>query len=132
MTRLQDWQLRFAAFAKERASMPFAWGSNDCCLFAADAVLALTGKDWGADYRGGYDDAKRALRAMPAGGLREVASRALGEPVSPLLAAVGDVVLMESEGRELLAICNGTSAIGPGADGLTSIDMEAALAAWKV
>lgn len=112
--------------------MAFAWGQNDCCLFAADAVLAMTGADLAGDYRGSYDDVKSALRVMPQGGLREVATRALGEPISSLMAAVGDVVLMMNEGRELLAICNGTSAIGPGPAGMAVLGMESALAAWKV
>ncbi|MDN8617879.1 DUF6950 family protein [Variovorax ginsengisoli] len=130
--RRSDWQQRFSAFAAERRGMAFAWGQNDCCLFAADAVLAMTGDDWGADYRGTYDDVKSALRVMPEGGLREVATRALGEPVTPLMAAVGDVLLMMNEDRELLAICNGVNAIGPGPSGIVVLGMESALAAWKV
>lgn len=34
-----------------RRSVPFAWGSNDCRLFAADAVQAMTGVDHAAELR---------------------------------------------------------------------------------
>lgn len=130
--RLPDWQLRLAAFYKERASMPFEWGRNDCCMFAADAVAAMTGWDFAAEVEG-YTTALQAERVLKArGGLRAVASDALGDPIPPLMATVGDVVLMENEGRELLAICNGTNAIGPGAEGVAVLDMAAALAAWRV
>lgn len=113
--------------------MPFAWGVNDCCLFAADAVIALTGDDVAADVRGTYSDALGAGRLIEArGGLAAIATAALGAPVLPVFAAVGDVVLLLNEGRELLVICNGTSAVGPGVAGMMALGMEAAIAAWKL
>jgi hypothetical protein len=131
--RLPDWQLRFAKFAASRQRMPFAWGSNDCCFFAADAVYAITGEDFGAAWRGRYDSAATAaITLKDCDGLRAVATFALGAEIGIGYASVGDVVLVENAGREMLAICNGTSAIGPGANGITSIDMTAALAAWRV
>jgi hypothetical protein len=130
--RLADWQLRLAEFVKARAPMPFVWGENDCCLFVADAIEAMTGADPAAPVRG-YDSALGAHRLIEgAGGLRELVSQLLGEPVSPLMAGVGDAVLLDNEGRELLAICNGTSAIGPSESGLAVLSMEAARVAWKV
>jgi len=124
--------MRLAEFAQQRAPMPFAWGKNDCCLFAADAVLAMTGVDHAAQLRG-YSTALGAQRKIEvAGGLRDLVVQILGEPVSPLMAAVGDVVLVENEGRELLAVCNGTSAIAPGPHGMVALDMAAALSAWKI
>lgn len=56
MTRVEDWPERLAAFIEQRRKMPFAWGSNDCALFAADAVCAITGVDLGEPFRGRYDD----------------------------------------------------------------------------
>lgn len=130
--RRQDWQLRFAEFATARRSMPFEWGKNDCCLFAADAVLAMTGKDPAEPLRG-YSSALAAQRLIDeAGGLHELASRFLGKSVSPLMAGTGDVALLLNEGRELLAVCNGANAIGPGPHGMAVLGMESALAAWKV
>jgi len=41
-------------FLLARAAVPFAWGSNDCCLFPADAILAGTGVDLADDFRGRY------------------------------------------------------------------------------
>lgn len=49
-----------------------------------------------------------------------------------MLAAVGDVVLIENEGRDLLAVCNGVNAIAPGPDGFVSLEMSAARVAWKI
>lgn len=133
MTRLQNWQTTFAEFAAARASMPFVWGSNDCCLFAVDAVLAMTGKDHGVGWRGTYTTAAGAVRRVAKhGGLSQIATDALGEPVSPLMAGVGDVVLCINAGRELLAICNGGTALAPGERGMEVLGMDAAIAAWRV
>lgn len=112
--------------------MPFEWGKNDCCLFAADAIKAMTDADPAEPLRG-YSSALAAQRLVEeAGGLQEFVSQFLGEPVSPLMAAVGDVVLLENEGRDLLGICNGTNVIGAGAHGLSVLGMGSARAAWKI
>lgn len=131
--RLPDWQARFAELCEERRSTPFAWGSHDCCLWAADCVQAITGNDFAASYRGRYDDAKGAAELLVhAGGVGAIASAALGAPVPVSRATVGDVVLVQQEGRKALAACNGSAALATGPHGLVSIGMDAALAAWKV
>lgn len=133
LTRLPDWQSRFAAFASSRRAMPFAWGSNDCSLFAADAVLAITGRDLAADLRGTYDSARGASRILhERGGMRAIATAALGPEVATGFAAVGDVLLMNTPEGEGLAICNGGHAIGAGPHGALVMPLAAAVAAWKV
>lgn len=130
--RRHDWQIRFSDFVQTRARLPFTWGSNDCCLFAADAVEAITGIDHAAALRG-YDSAVSAQRLIEArGGIRQIAIDALGVEIAPEFAAVGDLVLLENAGRELLAVCNGTCALAPGEDGMAVLNMTAALAAWRV
>lgn len=130
--RRADWQIQLSVFAQAHAHMPFEWGRNDCCMFTVDAVLAMTGVDHGAQFRG-YSTAFAAARVVEQqGGIRQLAIDAWGEPVSPLRAGVGDVVLVINEGREVLAVCNGTTAIGPGPDGIAVMNMSAATAAWKI
>lgn len=130
--RRADWQSRLAAFVQARAHMPFAWGRNDCCLFTVDAVQAMTGIDHASRFRG-YSTALGAARVVERqGGIRQLAIDAWGEPVPALRAGVGDVVLVVNEGRELLAVCNGTTAIGPGPDGIAVMGVDAAVAAWKI
>jgi hypothetical protein len=133
MSRLRDWQERLEALIASRIDAPFAWGVNDCCLFAADAVFAMTGHDPAADARGTYSDERSAMRVLrDMGGLEGIAStRAGGEEISPMRARVGDVVLGKLD-RECLGICGGATWHGPGADGLVSAPMTAALKAWRV
>ena len=107
--------------------------SSDRSLWAADAVQALAGVDFASAWRGTYSSATGAARLLAElGGVRAIASAALGEPVPVAFAAVGDVVLIEQAGRELLAVCNGGTALCVGPDGLAPVGMEAALAVWKV
>ncbi|WP_291015024.1 hypothetical protein [Hydrogenophaga sp.] len=133
MSRLHTWQTRFAVLCMERKVVPFEWGKNDCCLWAADAVLAITGKDFAEGLRGTYATTAEAARMLArVGGVRQLATDVLGDPVSPLHAAVGDVVLFEDAGRELLAVCNGGTALAVAESGLEPLPMSAALAAWRV
>jgi hypothetical protein len=133
MTRLPDWQTRFALLCIERRARAFAWGQHDCCLWAADAVRSLTGQDFAADLRGTYATAAEASRVLKKlGGVRGIATAALGASVAPAFAAVGDIVLMQQDGRELLAACNGLEALCAGDAGLAPASMQQALAAWKV
>jgi hypothetical protein len=138
--RLPDWQKRFAEFGQARASMPFSWGSNDCCLFAAHAVEAVTGRNPMAEFEA-YGTAagprrkalRRLLRAIDkAGGLRAFVTAHLGEPVSPRMAGVGDVVMVANEGDELVGVCNGVNVVAPGKDGMVCLSMSDAIAAWKI
>lgn len=130
--RRNDWQERFAAYLRARREMPFAWGTHDCCTFAAGAVEAISGRNPMAAIAPYADERTAARMVRDAGGLTPLASSLLGDPVTPLLAAVGDVVLLENGDRELLGICNGTTAIAAALDGMAAIEMTAALAAWKI
>ncbi len=42
LARTPGWPRRLSDLVAERHGAAFAWGSRDCCLWAADAVLALT------------------------------------------------------------------------------------------
>lgn len=133
MNRSHDWQIRLERFAWDRARMPFAWGTNDCAIFASDCVLAITGTDPAPRDLRGHRTAKEAYRAIAThGGLENIATEALGPSVMPSLASVGDVVLLEMAGRPAFAICNGSTALMPSRVGLVSVPMITALKAWKI
>lgn len=132
-TRLPDWPLRLEHFFAVRAPMPFSWGRNDCALFAADAVQAMTECDPAPAGLRGHTTAKQAYRALDRHhGLAAIATGALGEPIHPLRATVGDIVLLQVQGRDALAVCNGTTALMPSAHGVVSVSMEDASMAWRV
>lgn len=130
--RLPDWQLRLSEFGKARASMPFAWGSNDCCSFAAAAVEAITGSNPMRSVVPYSSEIGALRRISEAGGMAALASQYLGEPRPSLMAGVGDVVLVVNEEREMLGVCNGVNVMAPGEHGMVALNMNAAIAAWKI
>jgi hypothetical protein len=125
MNRLPDWPARLQAVVAARLCVPFAWGVHDCCLFGADCADACTGVDLAADFRGRYRCEREAYRLLHQlvgeGGVAALAASRLPREIAPAFAQRGDIglaVLPEHPGRPLLAVCNGTVWLGPGAAGL--------------
>lgn len=131
--RLPDWQLRLSKLCAERRNSAFLWGTHDCCLWAADCVLAITGEDPARDIRGTYRGALGAAEVLKAhGGIEALATAALGPAVAVSYAAVGDIVCIEVAGRKSLALCNGATVLATGLDRLECLGLDCAVCAWKV
>src|SRR5579875_1052465 len=114
LKRTQHWVTReLDAYLRDTASKPFAWGSNDCCLFAANAIEAMTGVDIADDFRGKYTDEASAfalIKLVTGGstvadaaaycankhGLKEWLNKD-GKP-TPLRALRGDLVVVDNAG----------------------------------
>ena len=127
--RLDNWEKLLNDYLSQVG--PFEWGANDCCLFAANGVLAMTGEDYAKPYRG-YKTAKGALGKLKDIGVNGVATKALGEPKPPTLAKRGDVVSFESGDGLALGLCIGAKIAAVGQDGLIMLPMNQALQAWSV
>lgn len=92
-----DWQQKLIDLVKAREFIPFDWGKYDCCLFAADVVLEMTGKDYASDFRGKYSSEIGAKRLLSkAGGLEVVLSASFDE-VEFNFAQRGDLVLVNTD-----------------------------------
>lgn len=131
--RHHDWQVRLEAFVRERMDMPFAWGTNDCAIFAADCVRAITGADVALPSLRLHRNEVQAARSLKKhGGLAGIATAALGQPIPAALAGIGDVVLSKACERDMLAICNGTTCMAPGPNGIVYLPMSTASKCWRV
>ena len=131
--RKQLWQLEFERFVAARQAMPFAWGSNDCATFAADCVLAITGVDVALPALRTHSTELQAARLLKKhGGVAGIATAALGAPVPVLTAQIGDVVLADAAGHDMLAICNGSTLMAPGPNGLVHLGLDQARQCWRV
>ena len=62
VTRKPDWQALLDAFLAEHQFDSFQYGRWDCCLFVCDAILAMTGVDPAAAYRGTYSSRAESRR----------------------------------------------------------------------
>lgn len=147
LARREHWATRaYHDFLLARARMPFAWGTNDCASFAADGILAITGVDLAADFRGKYSDEASALQAIRtiAGGATIAdaaawcaAQHELPEWKYPRMAQRGDLVVFRAAGQTQSGLVHLTGAhvVAPGQRGLhlmrTGIDAEI-LRSWHV
>lgn len=141
MTRYEDWPVRLNAYIESRRQMPFAWRDNDCCSFAIGAVEALTGERvWTVDWEPTEESAMAAIEA--AGGLVAAISKALGPAGQNWrMAARGDIVLGEIDGRRVPMLVVGDQLCGPGfvigvdgaviSEGLVFKPLREARLVWK-
>ncbi len=144
MTRVQHWDTRaLHDFLVKRVSMPFQWGANDCALFAADGIEAMTGTDIAADFRGRYTTELGAFRAIKtiANGTTVAdavaycaAKSGMAELEHPLKAQRGDLVVLEDAGRLIsgLVHLSGRHIAAVGESGLKRIAITAVKRAWRV
>lgn len=125
-------QERLAALFVERITAQFVWGRNDCCLFAADAVIAATGRD-PADGLRSYADAISAARLVKRlGGMAAIGDKSFGPRIAPAGAVFGDLGLVTNDGRECLAVFGGSAFHVPGEHGLTIVPIENCTIAWRM
>jgi len=62
--RIPTWEDALANYIAIKRHAPFEYGVNDCCLFAAGAVLEITGEDPMPEFRGKYDSLKGSLKVI--------------------------------------------------------------------
>lgn len=105
MKRSHDWPTELVQFLLAKRSEPFQWGANDCCLFAADAIIAMGGKDVASDVRGRYRTAigaRRIMKNLGAANVVELLTQRLGEPDGKLVR--GAIVAVESDGQQVAGV----------------------------
>jgi hypothetical protein len=156
------WQELLHNYLLRRQREAFQWGTMDCCLFACDAILELTGVDLAADFRGKYDSLLSAVRAMkrfttevtevteeitklpnyqitnsedPVEMVAIKIARIHGiEEVPVLMAQRGDILLLDSPLGKGLGILGlrGTHVHCAGPDGVVDVPLKECLRAWRI
>lgn len=133
MVRREDWPARLAEQIERARRRPFCYGEHDCFLFAANVVQAMTGEDPAAQLRGAYSDERSALETIARyGALRDVAIACFGAASDALCAKRGDIVMVQYNNVESLAVVLDHRAAGPGPLGLVYGHVSAALCCFKV
>lgn len=128
--RLDSWEKNLNAYLKTVG--PFEWGKNDCCLFAANAVEAMTGVDPAKKYRG-YKTKLGAAKKLKNIGIEGAWTEVLnGEPINPKLCRRGDVVLFQNGQEQSVGVCLGTTFAAIAEEGLIMLSMDNAIMGWRV
>lgn len=135
MERVSNWETALADYlAPLMATAELKWGTMDCALFGAGAVLVMTGFDGAAAFRGKYSTATgsvRALKRYGAGSLEATFDAALPErPIG--FARRGDLVMYDGA----VGVCIGADALfmprEGDAPGLVRIPRALWTKAWAV
>jgi hypothetical protein len=135
MRRLHDWPQRLREFLEARDGEPFLWGVNDCCMFAAAAVQAITGVD--VLHAPPWDETTAARTLRRERGLAGAVTARLGRPLpTPSLAQRGDILLVRTHVGaahvRFIAVCDADRWAAPSRGGLIRGPMMQVLRAWPV
>ncbi|MFQ6249652.1 DUF6950 family protein [Yersinia enterocolitica] len=130
--RYPDWQKRLTHVLQAASERPFSWGENDCCLFAADCAFATCGIDPLANYRGKYDSALSARKALLRGhGSIIGIFDSVFERVPLKLAQRGDIVVFSGEQGQTAGVIWGGQIWSTGEYGAGPTQVTAEMA-WRV
>lgn len=95
--RFPNWESALSDYILSKRDEPFVYGENDCCMFAAGAMIAMTGVDPIPEFRGKYNSlasSVKALKELGAGDLEKTIDGKLPE-IAVGLAQRGDVALYD-------------------------------------
>lgn len=146
LTRSPHWATQaYHQFLVDRSATPFKYGVNDCCLFCADGIEAMTGVDIDSDFRGKYTDAASALAVIakvtgiPNATIEDgvafcAAKHGLVEWKYPLMAQRGDLIVLEDSGNIVAGLVHlsGRDIVVAGEDGLKRLPITSIKRAWHV
>jgi hypothetical protein len=125
---LLDWSERLTAVFVASRGRAFEYGEHDCCIFAADCILAVTGREVAAAWRGNYSGAFEGLRLAGTRSPVFLASR-LFRQVQPAMAWRGDVAAVWRDREFGLAVFDGANLRGTSG---SVISRAAAIRAYRV
>jgi hypothetical protein len=134
MTRLPDWRPRLADYIAATRRRPFKYGEQDCAMFAAGAVRAMTGHDPLGDLSLDYSTYPGGIRVLRRQGHADhiALARALLPEIPVAEARMGDLAVLPGHGGEALGLVGGATVLAPGEDGLRVAPLTDATTAFKV
>jgi hypothetical protein len=126
----EGWEVRLAQAIEAARQRPFVWGQHDCATWAFDVREALTGAPrpaWSYTTEAG---GRRWMKRQGWNSFTEAATAILGEPVAPLMAQRGDIVLVDDP--EAFGVCVGAQAAVVAPVGLSFVPLRSCRMAWRV
>ncbi len=134
LARVRDWRARLSDTIEARRRIPFS-EENNCGLFLADCVAAMTGVDLAADYRGKFKSLAEGIILLRKAGYPDLCSFLTHhlEEIPPALARAGDVMAFPTEQTGWAGgIVNGERVTVMNEAGLGTVSREMATRAFRV
>lgn len=132
--KVENWRAKLNEHIETNRVRPFEWGQHDCALWAASCIQVTTGVDLGFHFRGKYNSAAGALKAIRKAGYQNpegLAEARIGPRQPPAFARAGDMVAADLQALGLagddrqiglsLGICNGSVCHFVTDDGLVTL-----------
>lgn len=141
MARIVGWEDRLSEYIREQMAAPFAWGKNDCCLFAGDCIKIVSGHDLVEEYREQYETEEGAKKCLDKFGKGSLLSTVLTKmktygfnEIHKNYAQRGDMVYLVVDNYPALGIVDftGRQSIGISERGLVTVPLEYAKKVWRI
>lgn len=130
MKRFENWPAMLLRYIESRRDMPFDYErGNDCVMFAAGAIEAMTGENPLRHEYSSVREARAILRAN--GGLFKMID-AIFERCTLQELQRGDIAVTSIGGRKFIAVVFNQFAIAPGREGIIMNPIMACEFGWKV
>lgn len=132
--RIPAWRTALHEAVEAHRRVPFEYGRNDCALFAADCIKAMTGLDLASGFRGSYRSAGGAHRALKRAGHPDLVALAAHffEEIPPMMAGAGDIAAFDTPDGWALGVVAGERVTVLGLDGLGTLDRLTAAKAFRI
>lgn len=128
--RVSNWEEALSHYLQDRREMPFEYGVNDCCMFAAGAVEAITGQNPMSDFIGKYKSLASSVRAIKDAGYESI-EQIIDERFEEIpvgFASTGDLAFFDGS----VGVVLGGRAAFVGEGSFTLIDRHEWTKAWGV
>ena len=133
------WRARFEKAIDDAKQRPFNWDGNECVIgLCANVILAITGTDLAAEYRGKFKDALSAARLMKQMGFDNIADLTASfleeYERGPSQAKIGDLVAIPDDTPfgYSLGVVNGERVFVLTETGMGTVDLLSATRAFRV
>jgi NAD(P)H-hydrate repair Nnr-like enzyme with NAD(P)H-hydrate epimerase domain len=131
--RRYDWAAQMFAVIDAHQDSEFAWGVNDCCLFAARVVDAMCGTAHEKTLSEKYNDEASALAYIKeSGGIAAAVDTFIGPHKTQGRPARGDVVLFNGANGETLGICVGEYIAAIAENGIVLSNRLLVICYWSI
>lgn len=136
--RLDGWENRLAAEIVRSSTLPFVFGSHDCCMFVANCIQAMVQQDVVSEWRRYKSKSRATYLLNKHGGVIGIASKIAKDldyhEIRPSFASPGDVCIAEYKETQFMGLVDltGRNILVAHDPGVYSYPHSYGVKAWRV